>query len=85
MPLLNPHPPRNTMSVEQRMNDFYAWAQQLQADMRQLHAAHETEVRNLSQRVGFLENVLRDHFHFVPPPIDDSDLMRRLQRLRNDV
>ena len=73
------------------MDDFYAWAQQMQAEMRKLHTAHariaelESEVRNLSQRVGFLENVLRDHFDFAAPPVDDSDLMLRLQRLRNDI
>ena len=61
------------MDTEQRIDRFYAWAEQLQAEMRQLHTAHrrvielETEVENLKQRVGFLENVLQGLFNFTVP------------------
>ena len=61
------------MNTEQRIDSFYAWAEQLQTEIRQLHTAHrrvadlETEVQNLKQRVGFLENVLQGLFNFTVP------------------
>jgi hypothetical protein len=88
-----------SMALEQRMDQFYAWAQQLQSEMRKLHAAHtkiallESEVQNLNQRVGFLEGILQNHFNFIAPKIEtlpsafksDEDLLTRLQKLKGGV
>jgi cell division protein FtsB len=59
--------------MEQRLDRFYTWAEQVQVELRKLHAAHEEneelrqEIRNLQQRVGFLEAILQNEFNFTPP------------------
>jgi len=68
----------------------YAWAEQMQIEMRKLHTAHaqmaelQSEIRNLQQRVGFLEAILQDQFNFVPTSnSDEVTLLHRLHRLRD--
>ena len=58
--------------MEQRLDRFYAWAEQVQVELRKLHAVHaeneelRQEIRNLKQRVGFLEAILQNEFNFAP-------------------
>jgi cell division protein FtsB len=58
--------------MEQRLDSFYAWAEQAQVELRKLHAVHaeneelRQEIRNLKQRVGFLEAILQNEFNFAP-------------------
>ena len=71
--------------MDQRLDRFYSWAEQLQVEMRRLHAENDalrTEVRNLQQRVGFLEAVLQDQFNFAPSSAD-KDLALRMARLKS--
>ena len=73
--------------MEQRLDHFYTWAQQLQLEMRKLHTAHaeiavlQSEIRNLQQRVGVLEAILQNQFNFAPSSDENSALLARLARL----
>jgi ABC-type transport system involved in cytochrome bd biosynthesis fused ATPase/permease subunit len=73
--------------MEQRLDRFYTWAEQVQVELRKLHAVHaeneelRQEIRNLKQRVGFLEAILQNEFNFAPSSAADQDLVRQLEAL----
>ena len=64
--------------MEQRLDRFYTWAEQVQVELRKLHAVHaeneelRQEIRNLKQRVGFLEAILQNEFNFAPSSADQG-------------
>ena len=76
----------NTNAMEQRLDRFYAWAEQVQVELRKLHAVHaeneelRQEIRNLKQRVGFLEAILQNEFNFAPSSADQG-LVLQLEAL----
>ena len=73
-------------SLHQRMDRFYAWASQLQVEMR-----------NAQQRIGFLENQVKEQLQFNKAPnggggdqmqLDqptetEASIMERLNRIRH--